>query len=394
MIPSLRRAFNERYTAEGYAAFLNAVRARCGVPIEFRISETPCFFESALVDELADTGRVLIHQLVDNPEYIRASNATIPPEYNVPGEGGRPLFIQVDFGLVRDASGRVRPKLVELQAFPSLYGFQPELAETYRDSWGLPQDLQVFCGGRTREAYDDLMRGVLLNGHDPEEVVLMEIDPDHQKTRPDFAITERRWGVRAVDLGAIRREGRGLFYERDGRRVKIARIYNRTILDELQRKNLRLPFDYRDELDVEWAGHPNWYFRISKFSLPWLRHESVPRARFLNEIDHLPADREDLILKPLYSFAGTGIVFAPTDEQLAAIPASDRDKYLIQERVRFEPVIETPHGPTQVEIRVMYVWHDELTAVLPLLRMGRGKMMGVDQNRNLEWVGASGALMR
>ena len=393
MIPALRHAFNARFTAAGYGRFLDEVRARAGVPIEFRICETPCFFDAALIDELAATGRELIHQLVDNPDYLRASDATIPPEFHVPGEGAHPHFVQVDFGLVRDAGGRLRPKLVELQAFPSLYGFQPELAETYRDSWDLPADLRIFCGGMAREKYDALMRRVLLHGHDPEEVVLMEIDPDQQKTRPAYAITERRWGVRAIDLGAIRREGRSLYYDREGRRVKIARIYNRTILDELQRKQLRLPFDYRDDIDVEWAGHPNWYFRISKFSLPWLRHESVPRAWFLNELDTLPADRDDLILKPLYSFAGTGIVFAPTDEQLDAIPEGDRDKYLIQERMRFEPVIETPHGPTQVEIRVMYVWQDELTAVLPLLRMGRGQMMGVSHNRNMEWVGASAALM-
>lgn len=393
MIPALRRAFNERFTAEGYRRFLDDVARRVGVPIAFRMSETPCFFPASLMHALAETGRALVHQLVDNPEYMRASDATIPPAFNAPGEGQHPLFVQVDFGLTRDSAGNITPKLVELQAFASLYGFQAALAEQYRESWQLPEDLQVFMGGLTRDRYDALVGRALLNGHAPEHVVLMEIDPARQKTRPDFALTEQRFGIRAVDIADIEKEGRVLMYRRDGRRIPIARIYNRTILDELTRKQLPAPFDYREPIDVEWAGHPNWYFRISKFSLPWLRHESVPRAWFLSEIDRLPGDAEDFILKPLYSFAGTGILFAPGPEDLAAVPEHDRDKYLIQERVRFEPVIETPHGPTQVEIRIMYLWLDELVPVLPLLRMGRGTMMGVDQNRNLEWVGASGALM-
>ncbi|MEX2272176.1 MAG: hypothetical protein WD690_11920 [Vicinamibacterales bacterium] len=393
MIPELRRAFNERFTAEGYARFLDDVARRTGVPIEFRISETPCFFPAALMSELAETGRTLIRQLVGNREYMRASDRTIPPEFNAPGESEHPLFVQVDFGLTRDSNGRIAPKLVELQAFASLYAFQAALAEQYRDSWALSENLQTFMSGLTRESYDALLARALLNGHAPENVVLMEIDPSHQKTRPDFALTEQRFGIRAVDIAEIEKQGRVLIYRREGRRIPIARIYNRTILDELTRRGLQPPFDYREPLDVEWAGHPNWYFRISKFSLPWLRHEAVPRAWFLNEIDGLPGARDDYILKPLYSFAGTGIVFAPTDAELAGVPERDRDTYLVQERVRFAPVIETPHGRTQVEIRIMYLWIDELVPVLPLLRMGRGKMMGVDQNRDMEWVGASAALI-
>jgi hypothetical protein len=224
-------------------------------------------------------------------------------------------------------------------------------------------------------------------------VVLMEIEPRRQKTWPDFAITEYIWGVRAVDTAAIRREGRQLFYDRDGRLVPIRRIYNRVIPDELDRKGIELPFDYRDDIDVEWAGHPSWYFRISKFSIPWLNHACVPRTWFLHELKGLPDDRENLVLKPLFSFAGGGIVFAPSDADLAAIPEEDRMHYIVQERLSFAPVIETPHGPTQVEIRLMYVWTDELQPVIPLLRMGRGRMMGVDHNKGLRWVGASAALI-
>jgi hypothetical protein len=393
LLPDLRQRFNASFTAERYRAFVADLQRRCGADIQFRVCETPCFFSRELMDRLAATGAELVQQLMNSPEYRRASAATIPPEFNTPREGDHPLFVQVDFGLVRRADGEVEPKLVELQAFASLYAFQRLFAQQYRDTWNLPGELDVFIAGLDDAAYDALMRRAIVAEHDPEQVILMEIDPDHQKTRPDFVETERRWGVKAVDIRSLVARGRELLYARNGRLVPIRRIYNRTIADELQRRGMRAPFDWRADLEVEWAGHPNWYFRISKFSLPWLTHPSVPRTWFLDRLPDVPADRENFVLKPLYSFAGAGVTFDPTDEDLAAIPPDRRHDYVLQERVRFTPVIETPHGATQVEIRVMYVWLDRLTPVMPLLRLGRGKMMGVDHNKNLEWVGASAALI-
>jgi hypothetical protein len=220
----------------------------------------------------------------------------------------------------------------------------------------------------------------------------MEIDPLHQKTLPDFLLTEKMLGVRTVDIIDIKKEGSRLYYERDGKRVPIRRIYNRAIVDELERKNVKLAFDWRDDLDVEWAGHPNWYFRISKFSIPSLKHESVPKTWFLDQLDEIPPDLDNYALKPLYSFAGLGVVIAPKKEDIAAIPAEKRPYYILQERMNFEPVIATPHGATKAEVRVMYVWLDELKPVLTIIRTGRGLMMGVDHNKNLEWVGASAGL--
>jgi hypothetical protein len=392
MVPEQRRLFNASFTEDGYQRFVGELQGRVG-PVGFRLSETPCFFPQPLIDRLTRTGAELVARLIGSADYRRASDRTIPPEFNAPGEGEHPSFIQVDFGLVREADGTVMPRLVELQGFASLYALQPLVAAQYLESWGLSPDLRLFLGGLDATRYDRLLRRAIVGDHDPEQVVLMEIDPDHQKTRPDFVETERRWGVRAVDIGAIVRQGDRLFYPRAGRLVPIRRIYNRTIVDEMVRRGIRPPFDYRAALDVEWAGHPNWYFRLSKFSLPWLEHPAVPRAWFLDDLPSVPEDRANLVLKPLYSFAGSGITFDPTDADLAAIPRERRHEYILQERVRFTPVIETPHGPTQAEIRLMYVWLDELIPVLPLVRMGRGKMMGVDHNRNMDWVGASAALI-
>lgn len=393
MIPSLRKQFNAKFTPEKYQQFLQRIDQTCGAHVEFRLSETPCFFPKSLLDRMAADGKELIRQLVENPEYRRRSEGSIPEEFRVPHETARPLFVQVDFGLARDANGELQPKLVELQAFPSLYAYQVAMAQSYIDVYGLTAfgPLNYFLGGLEELSYRELLRRAIIGDQDPENVILMEIDPHRQKTFPDFAMTGKMLGIRTVDITWLRKDGRHLYYEYDGRRVPVRRIYNRAIVDELQRKRVKLAFDWRDDLDVEWAGHPNWYFRISKFSIPYLKHESVPKTWFLDKLDRIPEDLQNFALKPLYSFAGLGVVIAPKKEDIAAIPADKRGDYILQERVHFEPVIETPFGLTKAEVRVMYIWLDELQAVLTIIRMGRGLMMGVDHNRNMEWVGASAA---
>jgi hypothetical protein len=392
MIPSLRKAFNSQWTEARYAEFRRLLGERVGVPIEFPVSETPCFLPRALMNELAAAGVELTRQAIVG-EAATAAERVIPERFRGPNQGVVPLFVQVDFGLVRNRDGKIEPRLVELQAFPSLYAFQLALADSCASAFELPAHLETHLDGLTRGEYLDLARRAIVGDHDPGEVVLMEIAPERQKTRPDFTLTELLWGVRAVDTNDVIVERGRLLYRRDGTLTPIRRIYNRVIPDELEQKQIQLPFDYRDDLGVEWAGHPAWFFRVSKFSIPWLRHPSVPRTWFLSDVDALPLAREQLLLKPLFSFAGGGIVFAPSDEQLRAIPPSERDQYILQERLSFEPVIETPHGPTQVEIRMMYLWTDRLRPVLALLRMGRGKMMGVDHNKGLRWVGASAAFI-
>jgi hypothetical protein len=392
MIPSLRQAFNSKYRAENYPQLLSLLAERCGVAIGFRVSETPCFMPQTLLERMARDGKELIRQLVENPEYHARSSESIPEEFKIPNETPHPMFIQVDFGLVRDAAGELQPRLVELQAFPSLYAYQPVLARTFMDVYGLDQGLQFLLGGLDSASYLRLLQRAIVGDEEPANVILMEIDPGRQKTLPDFLLTEKLLGIRTVDIRAIKKDGNRLYWESEGERIPIRRIYNRAIVDELERKGVKLGFDFRDDLQVEWAGHPNWYFRISKYSIPYLKHETVPKTWFLDRLERVPDDLENYALKPLYSFAGLGVVIAPTKEGIAAVPAERRSQYILQERLHFEPVIETPFGGTKVEVRVMYIWVDELTPVVTILRMGRGLMMGVDHNRNMEWVGSSAGL--
>jgi hypothetical protein len=392
MIPSLRQRYNENFTPAKYAAFVQRMTDLCGVPVPFRLCETPCFFPKTLLEEMSQAGKELIHQLVDNPEYDSISSTSIPPEFNVPNESAHPMFAQVDFGLVRDDAGRLRPKLVELQAFPSLYAYQPVLAQAYIDVFGLGPGLDYLLSNLDPDTYQQLLRRAIVADHDPENVILMEIDPQHQKTLPDFLITERVLGIRTVCVTALRKQGKQLFYDWEGRQIPVRRIYNRAIVDELERKKIKLGFDFRDDLDLEWAGHPNWYFRISKFSIPYLQHETVPKTWFLDRMESVPEDLSHYALKPLYSFAGLGVVIGPSKSEIEAIPADKRGNYILQERLQFEPVIATPFGLTKAEVRIMYIWVDNLVAVNTIIRMGRGTQMGVDFNKNVEWVGSSAGL--
>lgn len=418
MLPDLRRRFNKAFREQEYALLLTLLEQRCGVGVEFRVAETPIFATCALLEEMAAAGADLAKRLIGDPAYLALASKAIPSGYCLPGETSHPHFLTADFSLIRDSNGELTPRLVEIQAFPSVYGYQAELCCAYRDAFQLDPALNIFLSGLSEEEYWRLLTQTIVASHDPENVVLLEIDPLHQKTRPDFEVTARRLGIAIVDIIDVEATGNKLLYRaRGGRLVPIHRIYNRAIVDELIARKIHLPFDWTRAWDVEWAGHPNWYFLISKFSIPWLSRPAlqrpvVPPAVFLNDFLEgrgrddlavagvaLPRGArhdtmyESLLLKPLFSFAGKGILFDPSLAQLEAIPADRRAEFLLQQRMRFEPTIETPYGLTQAEIRIMYLWPDggSLTPALSLVRLGRGKMMGVDHNRDQQWVGASAA---
>jgi hypothetical protein len=388
LIRSHRQWFNRNYSDEKYRRFLSFLEERCGGPPLFRHSETPAFLSATLVAKMARYGREMVEQLLANPQYQSDSRAAIPAEFRAPNEDQAPLFVQADFGLNAD----LEPKLVEIQGFPTLYAFQPLNALAYREAYGVDAGLAALPDGLTTPEYESLLRQAIVGEHDPENVVLMEIDPWRQKTRYDFVLTEQMLNVRTVDIAAVRKQGRALFYQHGGKLIPIRRIYNRAIVDELLRRGIQTAFDFRDELDVEWAGHPNWFFRLSKFSLPYLDHPAVPHTQFLDRVDRVE-NPERYVLKPLFSFAGTGVIVGPTADQIAAVPTAERPNYILQERVDFHPVIETPFGPNKMEVRIMYIWLDHLRHVNTIIRMGRGAQMGVDHNKGMEWVGGSAAFI-
>lgn len=406
MDPKLRELFNKSYSERFYTEYEGALSERLGCPIPFRIAETPFFIPPDLAADLATSAREIVAQIT-RPELLAQLAKAIPERFLVPGQDALPSCIQVDFAIVRNPEGKLCGRVVELQAFPSLYALMVEQSDVLqehlaREMPGLEGPFSIYFGGRTRAQFLDHLRRAILGGEDPDHVVLLDLDPPSQKTFPDFAATKRLVGIDAVCPTTLVKEGRKLYRDKDGKRLEVRRIYNRIVFDELERKGTTLPFSYTDDLDVSWCSHPNWYWVFSKYTLPYVDHPAVPRARTVASFEKIPDDLERYVLKPLFSFAGAGVKVDPTREDLDAIPEAEREGWLLQEKIVYEPAIPMPGdlpgaGGVKAEVRMMFLRAPEDVApelVLNLVRLSRGKMLGVDQNKDLTWVGGSVGLMQ
>ena len=393
MDPQLRSRFNADFTAEKYGALSRCVNETEKWPADFRISETPIFLTYEFTNEVTRAANAIV-DLTRTSEFARHAQDAIPKGLEVPNESAHPNFLVIDFGICAEGD-RLVPRLIELQAFPSLFGFQLLLLHCIRKAYpAIPRNWTSSFGGIKDEAYVELLHRTIIADANPENVILLEIEPEKQKTRVDFAATETLLGIRSVCLTKIKKRGRQLFYERDGREVQIERIYNRVIFDELlRRQDLHLPFNFQDDLDVIWVGHPNWYFRISKHSLPFLKTEHTSPTFFADEF---PSDEklDKYVLKPLYSFAGLGVDMEPTRDKISEL--KNPHDWILQRKVdyaAFVPTVES--SKSKAEIRMMFVWPENdryPILVNNLVRMSQGKMMGVDFNKDKTWVGASIAL--
>jgi hypothetical protein len=395
MEPTQRARFNADFTEEKYAALVRAVNETEVWPADFRISETPIFLTPEFAREIETAACDLIDQ-VQTPAFRAHAESAIPLRLVVPNENPHPLFVQVDFGVCVGEDGRLIPRLIELQGFPSLYSYQLFFWRCLRRAFPeIPPEWQPFFSGLDQDSYLELLRKVIVGEADPKQVILLEIEPEKQKTRIDFAFSKSGLGVWPVCLTSIRKRGRQLFYERDGREIRIERIYNRVIFDELLRRpELKPGFDFRDDLDIGWVGHPNWYFRISKHSLPFLKTAHTSPAFFADEFPSNESLR-DYVLKPLYSFAGLGVEMDPTPDKLAALP--EPHTWILQRKVSYAEFVPTVDGHhSKAEIRMMFLWPEDGEPVLVnnLVRMSQGRMMGVDFNKDKTWVGSSIALHR
>ncbi len=395
MDPRFRALFNEQFAPEIYESYQRDVSERLGCAFEFRLAESPVFLPNDFKSKIVDAAREILRQLSD-PVRIERMKRAIPQQWNTPGMDALPNLAQVDFAVV-EKNGAYVPRLIELQGFPSLTAMQV----VQRDVWatalsrmrGLEGPWSCWFSGLGRDAFLELARRTIVGDHDPAEVILMDIDPPRQKTYPDFAATKLLFGVDAVDPRELTLKGTKL---RRGN-VQVKRIYNRVVFDELIRKSIAIPFDYRQELDVEWVPHPNWYWVWSKYSLPFLDHPAVPKATFVSDLDRIPADLTDrYVLKPLFSFAGGGVNVEPTRKDLDAIPDAERSQWCIQEKIEYAPALKAADGGgVKIEIRMMFLRpDDEREPILAqnLVRLSRGKMLGVDFNKEFTWVGSSVAL--
>jgi hypothetical protein len=393
MIEKYRNAFNANFTEKKYQLFLAKLQDDFP-PIPFRVAETPIFISEKLKAKLIAAGEEII-ALIKQDNFKEITQNAIPPQWNVPNENAHPHFLTFDYGLCKDENDEITPKLIEMQGFPSLYGFQSHLAKTFKSEFNLADNLTPYFNGLNEQSYLALLQKVIVGKHQPHEVALMDVDAPNQKTAIDFFITAKHLGIKILSIADIYKEGNKLYYQENDKKIQLKRIYNRLIFDEIASDTsiFNNSFDPREELDIEWVTHPNWFYRISKYTMPFLTSEFVPETRFLNSIDSIPTDLENYVLKPLFSFAGMGVIIDVSEADIIAI--NDPENWILQRKVNYEPVVKALDAGVKAEIRMMYLWPEgeEPQLCINLARLSRGKMIGVRYNANFDWVGGTVGLM-
>lgn len=391
MIPEIRKTYNSLFSDEKYKAFLDSIyQAYEHVP-PFRISETPIFIPTDLKLKLLKACED-INKVICREDFKELTQDSLKDASQVvPNEDEHTLFLQMDFGICLDEKGELTPQLVEVQGFPSLYFFQELMADSYRKHFSIPDNYHHLIG-LTSQEYIALLRSVIVGQHHPKHVILLEIEPQKQATQIDFLGTAHHLGIKVLCISELITSGKNVFYlDESGQKIQVFRIYNRIIFDELiRRKDLKHDFDFTKPYNIEWAGHPNWFFRISKFTMPMLNSPYVPKSFFLNKLDTYPTDLENYVLKPLFSFAGSGVIINVTPNDIDTI--TDKENYILQRKVAYAPVIHTTSEPAKCEIRMLMIWEKgakEAKVVNNLVRLSKGEMIGVRYNKDKDWVGAS-----
>ncbi|HRB22486.1 MAG: hypothetical protein WBP01_08870 [Ferruginibacter sp.] len=389
MDKKLRDQFNRSFTQEKYDTYMQKIEALHPGALDFRNAETPVFVPRAFKEKMLSACDEIIEVITD-PHFIELTQNSIPIDMNVPGEDAHTQFLVFDFGVCQNAAGELEPQLIEMQGFPTLFGFQVYHSQLTAEYAALPASYSPYLNGYNKESYTQLLKEIIVGNLNAENVILLEIFPEQQKTRIDFYCTETLLGIKTVCLTKVKADGKNLYYENAGKKTAIKRIYNRVIFDDLQKQeNLPPIIDLSKEYDVEWAPHPNWFNRISKFTLPFIQHQCVPETYFLNEIKQA-VNLNEFVLKPLFSFAGMGVVIDVQQSDIDAI--KDPENWILQKKVNYAPVIETPNEPAKAEIRLFYFWKNEWqkpVGVLNLARLSKGKMIGTRYNKDKDWVGGS-----
>ncbi|MBL7702083.1 MAG: hypothetical protein JNM14_07520 [Ferruginibacter sp.] len=390
MIPGLRERFNANFTKEKYDAYMAKLEALHPGALDFRNAETPVFVPKDFKDKMLHACEDIIDVIVD-PKFLALTERGIPENVKVPNENSHTEFLVFDFGICENKNGELEPQLIEMQGFPTLYAFQAFHSELTAEYAELPDTFSPYLNGYTKETYVELLRELIVGDLNPENVILLEIFPEQQKTRIDFYCTGQLLGIKMVCLTKLIAEGDKLFYMNNGVKTPIKRIYNRVIFDDLQKQEgLGEVVDLTKPYNVEWAPHPNWFYRISKFTLPFIKNPYVPETYFLNELKQMPADLENYVLKPLFSFAGMGVVIDVKPEDIEAV--KDPENWILQKKVKYADVIKTPDEPAKAEIRLFYFWKKgwaRPVGVHNLARLSKGKMIGTRYNKNKEWVGGN-----
>jgi hypothetical protein len=391
MDPVARKKYNDSFTIEKYNALLAQLEQNHPGQLGFRIAETPVFIPLDLKNKILKTCDEII-KTIKSDAFKVVTERAIPAHQRVPNENEHSSFLAIDFAICKDEKENLIPQLIELQGFPSLFAYQANLSRLFQEYFDVDAGYDYLFDHQSISDYVQSLRHIILGTHEPENVVLMDIYPEKQHSRIDFSDTTKLLGIKTVCYSKITKRGRKLYYEDQGIEKPIYRIYNRLIFDDLEQYPTLSPsFKLNEEVDVEWVGHPNWFFRISKFALPYLKGAYIPETKFLNQYQGIyPTNLDDYVLKPLYSFAGSGVELHVTPEMLDQI--QEPNSFILQKKVQYEPIIQAPDGLVKCEIRMMYGWEDQAespTLLISLSRLSRGEMIGVKFNKDFTWVGGS-----
>ena len=390
MISKYRQQFNELFSNEKYKNLIEDITSDFDYKPTFRIAETPFFISNELKNQLIEGCNDVI-DLIKKENFKQLTEKSLELNGKVPNEDEHTTFLAIDFGICQEDS-KIIPKLIEVQGFPSLYNFQYELYGKFKKQYPFLENLTPYIDGLSDEEYSKLIEEAICNHLPKENVILLEIEPEKQNTKIDFYYCKRNIGIPIVCVTDVEKIGNKLYYKNEsGQQILIKRIYNRVIFDELElRKDLKLNFSFRDNLEVEWAGHPNWFFRISKFILPYLKGPYFIETKLLSELDEIPNDLENYVLKPLFSFSGSGVIFHVKREDIEAV--TEKELYILQKKVNYIPIVQSPDGKVKAEVRVLCAWRKEAsspTLLCSLVRLSRGEMIGVKFNMDKDWVGGT-----
>ncbi len=391
MIKELRASYNKNFTAEKYDAFLNQLNSKF-VPLQFRIAETPVFVPKQFLNQMLSACESIVDVILQ-PNFKQITQNAIPPKLAVQHEDDYPDCIVFDFGVCLNNKNELKPQLIEMQAFPTLFAFQTFIDDVYHQHFQSIPHFSSYLNGLNKESYLTLLKQLLLNGRAPENVILLEIFPEKQKTNIDFYCTESFLGITPVCVTQLIKKGKELFYIKNGKETQVKRIYNRIIFDELQQQEQWVQQKARtlfQDIEVEWMPHPNWFYRISKYTLPLIQHPNIPETNYLNQLKNIPQDLENYVLKPLFSFAGQGVVIDVRPQDIHQI--TDPENWILQKKVQYAPAIQTPDERAKAEIRLFYFWPRGSARPLPtnnLARLSKEKMIGVRYNKNKTWTGGS-----
>jgi hypothetical protein len=392
MVPAIRKQFNETFTDAGYQQYLALLNEKFKDAIEFRVAETPVFIDKIFKEKILSACESIV-DLIIQPNFIELTNNSIPSNVLVPNQNEHTHFIAFDFGICENERGELEPQLIEMQGFPTLFAYQIWQDQICRKQYQIPANYSCYLNGFTAESYTSLLNEIIVGQYSPDEVVLLELFPHEQKTKIDFYFTAEYSGISVLCLTELIKEGKDLFYIKANKKIQIKRIYNRIIFDDLQQQKKDIQEKGKilfEELNVEWVPHPNWFYRISKYTLPFIHHPYVPTTWFLNDLKEVPQDLENYVLKPLFSFAGQGVVIDVTAKDIELV--KDPENWILQKKVQYAAVINTPNEPAKAEIRIFYFWKEgdaRPVATNNLARLSKGKMIGVRYNQDKDWVGGS-----